>query len=198
MRMFLRKLLRSSRIRFIPFARFSTEIHAGIIHPRKHSKTEILFCWKPLFIYGNPEIFNDADLADVTVDEQSYIPIVDHVHYFGRFISTAITDDRHFDAWTLKAWKAFGSIWKSLFLPQCVHFSVKGSVYISFKLPIFLYGLKCCCLTKRRLQKLFSFHNRCGQAMRSANRMQVCLFRIYTTELLQRLSLSVVCFYLCQ
>ena len=66
----------------------------GLIHPRGKSKTEILFPSKALFMYSNPETFDGADLLDVTVDEQSYIPIVDHFQYLGSFISRGITDDR--------------------------------------------------------------------------------------------------------
>ena len=51
------------------FACFRTAFYTGLIYPRGESKTEILFCSKPLFIYENPETFEDADLSDVIVDE---------------------------------------------------------------------------------------------------------------------------------
>ena len=44
------------------FVQFGTEICTGLNHPRGESKTEILFCLKPLFMYDNPETFDDADL----------------------------------------------------------------------------------------------------------------------------------------
>ena len=96
----------------------------GLIHPRGKSKTEILFLSKALFMYSNPETFDDADLLDVTVDEQSYRPIVDHFQYLGSFISRGVTDDRDVDARLLKAGNAFRSIRKSLFGSQYVHDSV--------------------------------------------------------------------------
>ena len=95
------------------FAPFGTEIHAGLIHPRGESKTEILFCLKPLFMYDDPGTLDDADFSDVIVDEQSYIPIVDHFKYLGRFIiSRGVTDDRDIDARILKAGNTSGLIQK--------------------------------------------------------------------------------------
>ena len=49
-------------------------------------------------VYDNPETFDDADLSNVTVDEQSYISIVDHFTYLGSFISRGVTDGRYIDA----------------------------------------------------------------------------------------------------
>ena len=49
-------------------------------------------------MYDNPETFDDADLSNVTVDEQSYISIVDHFKYLGSFISRGVTDGRYVDA----------------------------------------------------------------------------------------------------
>ena len=68
-------------------------------------------------MYDNPETFDDADLSDVVVDEQSHIPIVNHFKCLGRFISRVVTDDRYIDARILKAGNAFWSIRKSLFRP---------------------------------------------------------------------------------
>ena len=75
------------------FSYFGAEIHTGLIHPKGESETEISFCPKPLFMYDNPETFNHADLSDVSFDEQSSIPIVDHFKYLGSFISRGVTDD---------------------------------------------------------------------------------------------------------
>ena len=75
---------------------------------------------------------------------------------------------------------------------------VKGSVYESLILPILLYGAECWCLTEQLLQKLRSFHNRCVRAMCRVNRMQTHLFRMITSELLQRLSLSPTDVYVSQ
>ena len=89
-------------------------------------------------MYNNPEMLDDADISDVIVDEQSYIPIVNHFKYLGRFISRVVTDDRYTDVRILKAGNAFQSIRKSLLRSQYVHDSVKGSVYESLILPILL------------------------------------------------------------
>ena len=53
-------------------------------------------------MYDNPETLDHADLLDVIVNEQSYIPIADHFKY--------LTYDRDIDARILKAGNAFGLI----------------------------------------------------------------------------------------
>ena len=77
---------------------FLTWFYTGLIYPRGESKTEILFWSKPLFIFENPETFEDADLSDVIIDEQSYIPIVNHFKFLGNFIRRGFTDERDVDA----------------------------------------------------------------------------------------------------
>ena len=77
---------------------------------RVESKTEILFCSKPLFMYDNPEIFDDTGLSDVAVDERSYKPIVDHFKYLDSFISRGFTDGRDVDGRILKGENACGLI----------------------------------------------------------------------------------------
>ena len=59
-------------------------------------------------MYNNPEMLDDADISDVIVDEQSYIPIVNHFKYLGRFISRVVTDDRYTDVRILKLEMLFG------------------------------------------------------------------------------------------
>ena len=68
-------------------------------------------------MHDNPETFDDADLLDVIVYEQSYITIADHFKYLDSFISRSVTDDRDVDARILKAGNAFGSI-RKLLLPS--------------------------------------------------------------------------------
>ena len=65
-------------------------------------------------MYNNPETFAGADLSDVIVDEQSYIPIVDHFKYLGSFNGRGVTNERDIDARILEAGNAFGSIRNSL------------------------------------------------------------------------------------
>ena len=61
-------------------------------------------------MYDNPEIFDNTGLSDVTVNERSYKPIVDHFKYLGSFISRGFTDGRDVDARILKSGNACGLI----------------------------------------------------------------------------------------
>ena len=116
------------------FARFGTEIYTGLIHPIGESKTDILFCSKPLFMYDeNPETFDDSDVSDVIPDEQSYIPIADHFKevnhfkYLHSFISRGVTDSRDVEDRILKGRNVFESIRMSLF----------GSQYVRCRMLVF-------------------------------------------------------------
>ena len=180
------------------FARFGTEIHTGLIHPRGESKTEILFCSKPRFLFNDPESFDNTDLSDVIVDDHRYIPIVDKFKYLGSVITRGVTDEQDIDTRILKASNAFGSLRSSLFGSKHVNISVKGCVYRSVILPILLYGAECWCLTEQLLQKLRMFHRRCVRSMCNVNRSHTFNLRITTNELLQQLSLSPIDVYISQ
>ena len=116
---------------------FGTEIHTRLTHPTRDFKTEIRFCSKPLFMYDNPETFDDADLSDVTVDEQSYIPIVNHFQYLGSLPTEELTDNC-INARILKAGNAFGSIQKLFFnLSMCM--TMLKSLFMSQPYYLFYY-----------------------------------------------------------
>ena len=63
------------------------EVHTGNCEPRTDSKAEILFCPKPLSMYQNPETYDEADLSDILIDNDRYIPVVNHFPYLDSFIS---------------------------------------------------------------------------------------------------------------
>ena len=65
------------------FARFGMEVHKGNVPTEKKSKTEILFCAKPLHMYNNPETYDDANLSNVELGNGDYIPIVAFFVYLG-------------------------------------------------------------------------------------------------------------------
>ena len=70
------------------------EVHTGNREPRTESETEILFCLKLLSMYQNPETYDEADLSDILIDDDRYIPVVNHFPYFGSFISSDTTDEK--------------------------------------------------------------------------------------------------------
>jgi len=59
-------------------------------------------------MYNDPENFDNVDLSDIIVDDQRYIPIVEHFSYLGSVISRGVTDERDVDSKMLKARSAFG------------------------------------------------------------------------------------------
>ena len=69
------------------FARFGTEIHTGAVEPRENSKTEVLFCSKPLSLYNSPDTYDNADLTDIIINDR-FIPIVQEFCYLGSIVSS--------------------------------------------------------------------------------------------------------------
>ena len=180
------------------FARFGMEVHSGNIQLKDDSKSEILFCPKPSCMYTDPDTFDNADLSNVSLGGDRYIPIVDKFTYLGSVISSEYTDEADVDARIEKAGNAFGSLRKCLFSSTQVSCKVKGVVYTSLILPILLYGAECWSLTEQLLHKLRSFHHRCLRAMCRVNRIQTREHRITNIELLNRLSLVSVDSYICK
>ena len=88
---------------------FGMEVHTGKIESRGESKTEILFCSKPCSMYNNPDSYYNADVSDITVSHDRYIPIVDHFSYLGSIISTNCIDN-DVEARIRKAGSAFGAL----------------------------------------------------------------------------------------
>ena len=130
------------------FVQFGMEVHIGIIEPRAESKTEILFCSKPCFMYNNTDSYDNVDLSDIIVSNDCYITIVDHFSYLGIMISTTCTDN--VGARIRIARSAFGALSKSIFSSP-FNRNVKAMVNTSIILPILLYGSQCWCLEEQLL-----------------------------------------------
>ena len=84
------------------------------------------------------------------------------------------------------------------FVNQDVFDEVKGMAYKSLILPILLYGAECLCMTEHLFRKLRNFHHRCVRTMCHVSRIQTRVFRITTSELLQKLSLCSIDTYVSQ
>ena len=64
------------------------EVHSGKIEPREDSKSVILFVSKPpSMLYKDLDNYDNADLSDVVVGENRYIPIVDSFTYIGSVVT---------------------------------------------------------------------------------------------------------------
>ena len=149
-------------------------------------------------MHNDPENFDNVDLSDIIIDDQLYIPMVEHFSYLGSVISRGVTDETDVDSRILKAGSAFGSLRKSLFGSRDVFDEVKGMAYKSLILPILLYGAECWCMTEHLFRKLRNFHHRCVRTMCHVSRIQIRVFRINTSELLQKLSLCSIDTYVSQ
>ena len=132
------------------FTQFGMEVHTEKIEPRGELKTDILFCSKPCSTYNDRDSYDNADLSDIIVSHDRYIPIVDHFSYFSSIICTNCTDN-DVEARIRKAGSAFGALSNSIFSSPYVNRKVKAMVYTSLILPILLYGSECWCLTERVL-----------------------------------------------
>ena len=178
------------------FARFGMEIHTGQIEPREDSKTEVLFCSKPLHMYTDSDTFDNTDFSDLIVGDNQYIPIVDQFVYLGSVVSSDCSDEKDVNARIEKASNAFGSIRKCLFSSSQIRSTVKGAAYITYILPILLYGAECWSLTEHLFRKLRTFHHRCLRAMCRVTRRQTRDHRISNNELMNRLSVKSVDTYI--
>ena len=77
------------------FTDWGMEIHAGTLDPMVHtglldfdaleplkgSKSEVLFCCKPLHLYSDPTTFDGVDLSDVLIPGGRFMAIVDRFKY---------------------------------------------------------------------------------------------------------------------
>ena len=172
------------------FARFGMEVHSGKIEPKEDSKSEILFCSKPKFLYEKPDTYDDTDLSAVIIGENRCIPIVAEFPYLGSIVNRECTDENDVNARIKKAGNAFGALRKCLFSSSQVRPDVKGMVYVAFILPVLLYGVECWCLTEVLFNKLRSFHHRCLRAMCRVNRWHVYQHRISTKDLMKRVNIE--------
>ena len=111
------------------FARFGMEVHTGKIEQRRELKTEILFCSKSCSMYNYPDSCDNADLSDIIVSYDQYIPIADHFTYLGSIISTNCTNDNDVRARIRKAVNAFGALSKPIFLSPYVTRKVNAMIY---------------------------------------------------------------------
>ena len=180
------------------FLRFGMEIHTGQITPREDSKTEILFCSKPLTLYNDPDNFDDADLSDLVVGFNRYIPIVEKFVYLGSIVSRDCSDEEDINARIVKAGSAFANLRKCIFSSSQVFARVKGEVYKTYILPILLYGAECWSLTEILCRRLKSFHHRCIRAMCRISRKQSWEYRITNVELMNRVSIISIDTYIVQ
>ena len=97
------------------FQRWVLEVHAGSYSPHKESKTEILFCARPLWTYKDKRTFYDTDMDDITLPNGRFIPVSCDIRvsiYLGSYITRDGTDTKDVRARINSAACAFGALSK--------------------------------------------------------------------------------------
>ena len=74
------------------FRRWGLEVHAGSYHPFKGSKTELLFCSRPLSTYQDPNTCDNTDMTDLILPNGRFVPVVTKFKYLGSYISSDGSD----------------------------------------------------------------------------------------------------------
>ena len=110
--------------------------------------------------------------------------------YLGSFLTRECNDNVDVDARINLASRAFGKLRKCLFASTSISYKAKKFVYECLILAILLYGAEHWCLTESLFRKLRVFHARCVRAMCRVNRLHTRVYRIRTSDLLNRLSLQ--------
>ena len=172
------------------------EIHVGDYeNPDKPSKTEVLFVAKPLKSYNDPTTFDDTDLSNINFGNQNFFPVVEKFCYLGTFLTRDCRDSYDVLNRIKKAGNAFGALRSALFSNKAISYEAKSVAYLCLILPILLYGAETWCLTESIYNHLRTFHHTCIRAMCRVNRSHVFRYRISTDDLLDRLSLKKIDYY---
>ena len=167
--------------------RFGMEVHRGDRRtPDKKSKSEVLFCAKPLHMYEDQETFDNTDLSDIELGNDFFIPVVEKSCYLGSIVTRNCTDEADVDNRIEKAGAAFGALRTPLFSSTNVTYHAKCMVYVGLILSILLYGSETWCLTEKFYKRLRNFHARCIWAICRVNRRHTFKHRISTAELRRR------------
>ena len=167
------------------------EVHVGDTRNLdKPSKTEILFVAAPSSTYTSPDTYDNTNLNHVRLDENCFLPIVDHFCYLGTILSRNCSDQADVTNRIRKASNAFGSLRKCLFANSKVSLSIKSYVYIGLVLPIMLYGSESWCLTENLFHMLRLFQRRCIRSMCGVSMKDVFENHLSTDDLLNKLNMS--------
>ena len=174
------------------FGRFGMEVHRGNSRTEKESKSEILFCPKPLQLYNDPETYDNTDLSPVKLGDDEYIPIVFMFIYLGSVLAHDCSDKLDIEHRIDKAGNAFGALRECFFSSTMATFTAKRLAYCALILSILLYGSESWCVTEALFRQLRNFHARCVRAMCRVTRRHTRTHRISTVQLLARLGLPTI------
>ena len=69
-------------------------LYKGSASIHKDSKTEMLFCARPLWTYQDKETLDDTNLDDITLPNGRFIPVISEFRYLGSYITRDGTDTK--------------------------------------------------------------------------------------------------------
>ena len=113
------------------FRRWGLEVHAGSYHPFKGSKTELLFCSRPLSTYQDPSTCDNTDMTDLILPNGRFVPVVTKFKYLGSYISSDGSDTIDVQSRIDFAARAFGALSKCIFRSQNIDRKAKSAIYES-------------------------------------------------------------------
>ena len=170
-------------------------VHSGLLEGDalpviKGSKSEVLFCAKPLHMYMDPASLDDTDLSPILLPNHGYMPVVDRFPYLGDYISRDGSDEVAVDARIESGSKAFGALRTCIFSSSAITNEAKRAVYTAIVLSITLFGCETWSLTETLLHRLRGMHAQHLRAMCRVTRTHVWKHHLSTQELGQRLGLE--------
>ena len=188
------------------FSAWGMEIHAGIcdplvssglldpsaLVPLKGSKSEMLFCSKPLHLYLNPQSYDGTDLSPIMLPNHGYMQVVDEFPYLGDVIARDGSDACAVNARLEAGCRAFGALRCCIFASSSVSVAAKRAVYEAVVLSIMLYGCETWCLTEQLLQRLRVAQAQHFRAMCRITRKQSWQHHISTQALGQQLGIDLI------
>jgi hypothetical protein len=191
------------------FSRWGMEIHAGTLDPLVHSglleptalppikgsKSEVLFCAKPLHMYTDPATYDGVDLSPILLPDNGFMAVVDRFPYLGDMLARNGGDALAVEARVESGCKAFGALRKCVFASSYVTPVAKKAVYEAVVMSISLYGCEAWCLPERLYHKLRVMQAQHLRAMCNVTRTQAWDEHISTQALGQRLGIQPVDMY---
>ena len=176
-------------------------VHSGLLQPgalppEKCSKSEVLFCSKPLHMYSNRATFDGADLSPILLPNLGFMEVVDRFAYLGDMIARNGGDALAVNARVESGCKAFGALRSCIFANSSVNSAAKKAVYEAIVISISLYGSETWSLTELLLQRLRVMQAHHFRVMSRVTRKHVWDNHITTQALGQQLGLEMIDMYL--
>ena len=110
------------------FRRWGLEVHAGSYHHFKGSKTELLFCARPLSTYQDPSTCDNTDMSDQILPNGRFVTVVTKFKYLGSYISSDGSDTIDVQSRINSAARAFRALSKCIFRSQNIDRKAKSAI----------------------------------------------------------------------